>query len=109
MLALVLIIAINNFLNFIIESLSAETELSFLPIIAFAGTLFGLNHFNIINISEALSKGVIAVSENPVLLSVPVAILVALYFYNFKCFFSLFRIYIRVAYCCDTQNFLDNG
>uniref|UniRef100_UPI0040479587 DUF5687 family protein n=1 Tax=Mariniflexile sp. TaxID=1979402 RepID=UPI0040479587 len=84
MLALILIIAINNFLNFIIESLSAETELSFLPIIAFAGTLFGLNHFNIINISEALSKGLVAVSENPVLLVVLIAILAALYLYNFK-------------------------
>jgi len=84
MITLIIIIAINNFLNFIIENLSAETELSFLPIIAFAGTLFGLNHFNIINISESLSKGVIAISETPILLIIPFGILACLYLYNFK-------------------------
>lgn len=81
---MVLIILINNFLNFIIESLSAETELSFLPILVFTGILFGLNHFGIIDIADALSKGVLAISESPVLLIVPLAILAILYFYNFK-------------------------
>lgn len=84
MIAIILITLINNFLNFIIESLSAETELSFLPIILFAGSLYGLDYFNIINISESLSQGVLAISENPVFLIIPIAILGILYFYNFK-------------------------
>jgi len=84
MFVIVLITLINNFLNFIIESLSAKTELSFLPIIVFAGSLFALNHFNIINIAEALSKGVTAITENPILLIVPILILISLYIYNFK-------------------------
>ena len=84
MLTMIILTLINNFLNFIIESLSAETELSFLPIILFAGTLFGLNHFNIINISEALSNGITAISENPVFITIPIAVLVVLYIYNFK-------------------------
>ncbi len=84
MLTMVTLTLINNFLNFIIESLSAETELSFLPIILLAGTLFSLNHFNIINISEALSKGMIAISENPMFIIIPIAVLAVLYFYNFK-------------------------
>jgi hypothetical protein len=84
MLTIVLITLINNFLNFIIESLSAKTELSFLPIILFAGSLFALNHFQIINIAEVLSNGIQAISNNPLLLVVPIAILVGLYFYNFK-------------------------
>ena len=83
-LTIVLITLINNFLNFIIESLTAETELSFLPIILFVGMLFGLNHFNILNISDTLSRGVIAISESPIWLFVPVLVLIALYFYNFK-------------------------
>ncbi|MFD1161295.1 MULTISPECIES: DUF5687 family protein [Hwangdonia] len=84
MFVIVLITLINNFLNFIIESLSAKTELSFLPIIVFAGALFGLNHFNIINIAGALSNGVTYITENPVLLIVPILLLTALYAYNFK-------------------------
>ncbi|WOD45065.1 DUF5687 family protein [Hwangdonia lutea] len=81
---IVLITLINNFLNFIIESLSSKTELSFLPIIVFAGALFALNHFNIINIAGALSNGVTYITENPVLLIVPVLLLIVLYAYNFK-------------------------
>jgi hypothetical protein len=84
MVAILLIVLINNFLNFIIENLSAKTELSFLPLIVFAGGLFALNHFNIINISEALSNGLIAISENPILLAVPILLLIALYTYNYK-------------------------
>jgi len=84
MLVIVLITLINNFLNFIIESLSAKTELSFLPIIVFAGALFALNHFNIINIAGALTNGVTAITENPVLIIIPVLILIGLYIYNFK-------------------------
>lgn len=84
MLVIVLITLINNFLNFIIESLSAKTELSFLPIILFAGSLFALNHFKIIDIAGALSKGVTAITANPILLIVPILILTGLYLYNFK-------------------------
>jgi hypothetical protein len=84
MFVIVLITLINNFLNFIIESLSAKTELSFLPIIVFAGSLFAINYFKIINISEGLSKGVTAITENPILILVPILILIGLYIYNFK-------------------------
>ncbi|MCL6293399.1 DUF5687 family protein [Jejuia spongiicola] len=84
MFVIVLITLINNFLNFIIESLSAKTELSFLPIIVFSSSLFALNHFNIINISEALSKGVTAITVNPILILVPILILIGLYRFNFK-------------------------
>lgn len=84
MFVIVLITLINNFLNFIIESLSAKTELSFLPIIVFVGSLFALNHFNILNITELLSNGVTAITKNPILLIIPILILIGLYVYNFK-------------------------
>lgn len=84
MLVIVLITLINNFLNFIIESLSAKTELSFLPIILFSGSLFALNYYSIIDIAGALSKGVTAITENPLLIIVPILVLIGLYLYNFK-------------------------
>ncbi|MFD1616200.1 DUF5687 family protein [Gelatiniphilus marinus] len=84
MFVIVLITLINNFLNFIIESLSAKTELSFLPIIVFIGSLYALNYFNIINIAGILSNGVTAITDNPVLVIVPILILLILYVYNFK-------------------------
>ncbi|MEZ4801601.1 MAG: DUF5687 family protein [Gelidibacter sp.] len=84
MFLMLIITLINNFLNFIIESLSAETELSFLPIIVLVAVLYGLNHFNIIHISSLLSSGIIAVTENPLLLLIPIGLLVGLYFFNFK-------------------------
>ena len=84
LLTIIILTLINNFLNFIIESLSAETELSFLPIIVFVGALFGLNHFGIINISDSLSKGITAISENPIFIIIPILILIGLYTYNFK-------------------------
>ena len=84
MVTIILITLINNFLNFIIESLSAKTELSFLPIILFAGSLFALNHFQIINIAEVLSNSIQAIANNPLFLIVPILILIGLYLYNFK-------------------------
>ncbi|MFI1772666.1 DUF5687 family protein [Thalassobellus citreus] len=81
---IIILILINNFLNFIIESKSAETELSILPIILIVGGLYALNYFEIINISEAISKGIISISENPLFILVPITILILLYAYNFK-------------------------
>lgn len=83
-ITMILLTLINNFLNFIIESLSAETELSFLPIIVLVGALYSLNYFGFVNIAGALSKGISAISNNPVLLIVPLLILIGLYIYNFK-------------------------
>ena len=83
-LTLIIITLINNFLNFIIESLTAKTELSFLPLIAGTGILFALNYFNIISFSNLTSNGVMSVANHPILICVPILILVALYVYNFK-------------------------
>lgn len=82
--ALLVIIFINNFLNFIVESLSSETELSFLPIIVLAVALFGLDYFNIVTFSELISKSLLAIAESPVLILIPIAILITLYGANFK-------------------------
>ena len=75
---------INNYLNFIFESFSAEKELSFLPIIIFVGGLFTLNSFQVINLAELLSNGILAITENPIYLLIPVVILAILYYGNFK-------------------------
>ena len=73
-----------NFLNFIIESLSSQTELSFLPIIVFAGGLFALNHFGIVSFTELLSNGITSIYHNYILIIIPLLILVGLYMINFK-------------------------
>lgn len=84
MIALIITSLIINFLNFIIESLSESSELSFLPIILFAGGLFALNFYEVISFSELVGNSFIAASKNPIYLIVFVLILMGLYFFNFK-------------------------
>ena len=60
MLLMYILALIVNFLNFIIESLTAESELSFLPLIVIALSLFAINYFNVLSLSEGVSKGIIA-------------------------------------------------
>lgn len=74
---------IINFLNFIIEAKSAETELSFLPIIVLVASLFALNHFQIFSIATALGNFINTITLNPILILVPVIILVGLYAFNY--------------------------
>lgn len=84
MFLIVIITLINNFLNFIIESLSSETELSFLPIILLVGGLYGLNHFDIISFTELVSSAIQGVVASPIMILIPMAILFLVYVYNFK-------------------------
>lgn len=84
MLTMLILTLINNFFNFIIESISTETDLSFLPVLGIVGGLFALNHFNIINFSEVLSNGILAITENPIYILAPIALLLLLYYFNFK-------------------------
>jgi len=79
---LIFILSIN-FLNFIIESKSSETELSFLPIIAIVSIFFALNYFEIISFSTLLSSGMNAILSSPILILIPIAILSGLYYANF--------------------------
>lgn len=92
---LITITLITNFLNFIIENLTAKTELSFLPIIIVTAALYGLNYFNIISFSDLISDGVLSITENPILILVPIVILMGLYYYNFKILKS--RLFIDVS------------
>ncbi|NMH89298.1 hypothetical protein HHX25_17430 [Flavivirga sp. Y03] len=84
MLALAIITQINNFLNYIIESFSSKADLSFLPLVALSGILFGLNHFNIISFGEIISDGVNAIYKSPIFIIAPILILIIIYLVNFK-------------------------
>lgn len=84
LLTMLIITMIVNFLNFIIETLSAETELSFLPLIVVASGLFALDYFNIVSFSEFLSNAIHYISENPATILILLFLLVGLYRYNFK-------------------------
>jgi hypothetical protein len=83
-LALIFMVLINNYLNFIIESLSALTELTFLPIILFAASLFALNYFEIVSFTDLISSGVLAITDNPVFIISLIAVLCLLYYFNYK-------------------------
>jgi len=84
MLLMFIIALIINFLNFIIESITAESELSFLPLIAITGILFAINYFNIVSLSGIVSKGIVAITQTSVLILVPILVLLVLYWYNFR-------------------------
>lgn len=84
MLALILITLIINFLNFIIESFSAETELSFLPVILITGGLFALDYFNLISFKSLIGSAFNAIYESPILILALVLLLVVMYVFNFK-------------------------
>ncbi len=84
MFAMFIITLIINFLNFLIESKSAETELSFLPIIAFSALLYGLNYFEIVSLSHWVSVAINTIIQNPYLLVVPILILVGVYALNYQ-------------------------
>ncbi|WP_434063871.1 DUF5687 family protein [Mangrovimonas cancribranchiae] len=84
MLTLLCITLIINFLNFILESFSSETELSFLPVIVLAGGLFALDYFNIISFTDLVSNGINSIYNNPLLIGIPILVLIGLYMMNFK-------------------------
>ncbi len=84
MLALVITALIINYLNFIIENFSAESELSFLPIIVLTTGLYGLDYFNIVSFGDLVARGFNTIYVSPIYIIVPILILVALYFANFK-------------------------
>jgi hypothetical protein len=84
MLALLVVVLIVNFLNFILESFSSEKELSFLPIIVIVGGLYALNHFNIISFNKIFGDAFNAIYNQPYLVVAPILLLVLCYVFNFK-------------------------
>ncbi|MBR9758295.1 MAG: hypothetical protein GYB39_09430 [Algicola sp.] len=84
MLTLLCVTLIINFLNFILESVSAETELSFLPVVVLAGGVFALNYFNIISFTNLVANGINTIYKTPLLIGVPILLLIVLYGVNFK-------------------------
>ncbi|MBO3115203.1 hypothetical protein J4050_00495 [Winogradskyella sp. DF17] len=84
MFTLISVVLIINFLNFIIEAFSAETELSFLPLIAVVGTLYALDAFSIVSMSSLIGDAFIGIANNPILILAPLAILLFCYGFNFK-------------------------
>jgi hypothetical protein len=84
MFTMIIIILIINFLNFIIEAFSAETELSFLPLILVIGTLYGLDYFGIVSMTTLIGDALIGIANNPIFILIPLAFLATCYSFNFK-------------------------
>jgi hypothetical protein len=81
---LLLFTLIINFFNFIIEAKSAETELSFVPIMLFGSGLFALNYFEIISFSKQLLNAISSIIEQPIFLLIPATFLILLYSTNYS-------------------------
>ena len=84
MVTLIIVTLCINFLNFIIESISAEKELSFLPIIILTSGLFVLNYFNVVTFTKIIANGFNTIYETPIFIGIPILVLVGLYLFNFK-------------------------
>ena len=59
-------------------------ELSFLPIIALTGSVFALNHFELVSFSDLFSQAITSISDGPYYLMAPLLILGLLYFLNYR-------------------------
>lgn len=84
MLTMVILVLIINFLNFIIEAFSAETELSFLPLIVVVGSLYALDYFELVSMTSLIGNGIMGIATNPIFILVPIAVLIGCYSFNFK-------------------------
>ncbi|WP_369999047.1 DUF5687 family protein [Winogradskyella sp.] len=84
MFALILVVLIINFLNFIIEALSSKTDLPFLPLMVFVGVLYGLEYFEIVSMTSLVGNAFIGIANNPILIVLPLAILALCYGYNYR-------------------------
>ncbi|MFO7674142.1 MAG: DUF5687 family protein [Lutibacter sp.] len=101
MVTMVTFTLIINFLNIIIESRSAETELSFLPIVLIASGLFALNYFEVVSFSILLANGINAIDANPVLILIPLIILGVVYYLNYA--FLMKKLYVDGSLKAKTQ------
>ncbi len=101
MVLMVVFTLIINFLNIIIESRSAETELSFLPVVLIASGLFALNYFEIVSFSTLLANGINAIDANPILILIPLAILGVVYYLNYT--FLMKKLYVDGSLKAKTQ------
>lgn len=91
-LLMVIATQIINFLNFIIENKSAQTELSMLPILLLVGGLYLLNYLEWISFDQIVYQAVTWIISNSLFLIVPLLILALCYFVNFKMLLS--QLYI---------------
>lgn len=101
MFTMIIFTLIINFLNFIIESKSAETELSFLPIILIVSGLFALNYFNLVSFSSLLSNAMNSITANPLMILIPLILLGALYYLNFSALKK--KLYVDASLKAKTQ------
>jgi hypothetical protein len=84
MFLMLIITLIVNFLNFIIESTTSESDWAFLPIIVIVSGLFALNHYDLLPLYSVFSKGITSILLHPILILIPILIWVILYGINFK-------------------------
>ncbi len=83
-LIIMLYALIINFVNFMIESKSSESEFSFIPMLLSISGLLALNYFNVISFSDLTATSVNYMVINPWLILIPMVVLIVVYIFNFK-------------------------
>ncbi|MEM1001302.1 MAG: DUF5687 family protein [Bacteroidota bacterium] len=84
MFTMIIVVLVLNFLNFIIEAVSSDSEYSFLPLLIVVGSLYALNYFEIVSMTSIVGELFQTISSTPVLILAPAALLAICYAYNYK-------------------------
>ncbi|HKJ06065.1 MAG TPA: DUF5687 family protein [Flavobacteriaceae bacterium] len=101
MFVIVIFTLIINFLNFIIEILSAETELSFLPILVTTSLLVAASYFNIIAFNKLLAEAIDVILQNPLYVFLLLSLLGVVYYFNYTLLRK--RLYVDDSVKSKTQ------
>ena len=83
-LTVILLSLIVNFLNFLIESKTSQSEWGFVWLIVTLSALFGLSYFNILSFNEVFGQFFNAITTDFWQISILIIILIILYFLNYK-------------------------
>ncbi len=84
MIAMLSIILAINYANFLIKKRFSDNIKAFLPYIAIAAILVGLEYFEVFKTSELIGSTMNFLLENPFLAIVPILIAIGLYSWNFN-------------------------
>lgn len=84
MLTMYILALIVNYTNFLIKKKFAENIKIFLVFVVFGLALAAVEYFNIFKISTAIGTALNTLTEQPLLVIIPILILVGIYFLNFS-------------------------
>ena len=108
MLAMLSLVLVVNYANFLIKKKFTNNLKAFMPYVAAVLVLAGLEYFEVFKTTELIGSVMNAVFENPVLALIPVLMAIGLYLWNFK--YLKVNLYLDASLktkndAIDTSNF----